>query len=241
MVKANLIGQKFGRLTVIKLIGSDKYNNLQWLCKCDCGSDKDVIVSTNVLKSGRTMSCGCLGTEAKSRNGKLNKKYNTYDLSGEYGIGYTFKGEKFCFDLEDYDLIKDYCWYLHKGYAETTNKNREIISMHQLVLNFTEKVPDHKNRIRYDNRKENLRITSNSENAFNITKRKNNTSGITGVYWEEQKEKWCACIYKNKKYVLRKYFDNKDDAIKSRLKAELEHYDIAPQRHLFERYGILDE
>ena len=37
------------------------------------------------------------------------KKYNTYDLSGEYGIGYTSKGEEFYFDLDDYDKIKDYC------------------------------------------------------------------------------------------------------------------------------------
>ena len=47
---------------------------------------------------------------------------NVYDLSGEYGIGYTLKGEPFWFDLEDYDLIKDYCWhYTQKNKIETTN------------------------------------------------------------------------------------------------------------------------
>ena len=45
---------------------------------------------------------------------KKIKKYNTYDLSGEYGIGYTTKGEKFLFDLEDYEKIKDYCWCVDK-------------------------------------------------------------------------------------------------------------------------------
>ena len=48
------------------------------------------------LKSGATKSCGCWNLEVASKTGKKfggkNKKYNTYDLSGEYGIGYTSKG-----------------------------------------------------------------------------------------------------------------------------------------------------
>ena len=36
-----------------------------------------------------------------------HKKYNTYDLSGEYGIGYSNSGKEFYFDLDDYDLIKE--------------------------------------------------------------------------------------------------------------------------------------
>ena len=37
---------------------------------------------------------------------------NKYDLSGEYGIGWTHNTEhEFYFDLEDYDIIKYYCWY----------------------------------------------------------------------------------------------------------------------------------
>lgn len=33
-------------------------------------------------------------------------KHNTYDLSGDFGIGYTDKGEKFYFDISDYEKIK---------------------------------------------------------------------------------------------------------------------------------------
>lgn len=53
----NLIGQKFGRLTVIKKDYSKK-NKGYWICKCDCGNEK--IVKTNLLTSGQTQSCGCL-------------------------------------------------------------------------------------------------------------------------------------------------------------------------------------
>jgi hypothetical protein len=46
----------------------------------------------------------------KTKAQKL-KKFNQYDLSGSYGIGYCSNtNNPFYFDLEDYDLIKDYCW-----------------------------------------------------------------------------------------------------------------------------------
>lgn len=44
----------------------------------------------------------------------INKKYNAYDLTKDYGKGYTLDGVEFIFDLEDYDKIKDYCWCLTK-------------------------------------------------------------------------------------------------------------------------------
>ena len=54
----DLTGQRFGRLTVIKHTGSDKWRNSTWLCKCDCGNE--VIISGRCLHNGTTKSCGCL-------------------------------------------------------------------------------------------------------------------------------------------------------------------------------------
>lgn len=86
--KDNLIGQKFGRLTVIELDVKksndfrDKNNRskLFWLCKCDCGSEKVVSISTDSLKNGTTKSCGCLSDENKRNNG-LNKIKKGISLS----------------------------------------------------------------------------------------------------------------------------------------------------------------
>ena len=65
---------------------------------------------------------------------KKFKKYNTYDLSGEYGIGYTSKGEEFWFDLNDYNKIKDYCWYYNSnGYLCSQNANCKHIYFHRLT------------------------------------------------------------------------------------------------------------
>lgn len=110
-VREDLTGKRFGRLTVLEqaedYIKPNGEHEAMWLCQCDCGNQK-IILGTS-LRHGRTKSCGCFDKETSAIQGKLNKKYNTYDLSGEYGIGYTSKGEEFYFDLEDYDKIKDYC------------------------------------------------------------------------------------------------------------------------------------
>lgn len=53
----DLTGQKFGRLTVLKRVGSAKGYRPAWLCKCDCGNEK--VVTSGAMKSGNTVSCGC--------------------------------------------------------------------------------------------------------------------------------------------------------------------------------------
>ena len=56
----DLTGQKFGRLTVIKR-AENKGGKVYWLCKCECGNEK--VIRGTSLKSGATMSCGCLTSE----------------------------------------------------------------------------------------------------------------------------------------------------------------------------------
>lgn len=63
-----------------------------------------------------------------------------YDLTGEYGIGWTSNTNKeFYFDIEDYDKIKDYCWYENDGGYVVTQRNRKTIRMHRLILNLSPK------------------------------------------------------------------------------------------------------
>lgn len=57
----NLIGQTFGRLTVIEKLTDRKHGNVVWRCQCSCGNIKDV--PTNYLTNGHTTSCGCYFTE----------------------------------------------------------------------------------------------------------------------------------------------------------------------------------
>ena len=55
---ANLVGQRFGKLTVIERIKTKDKNSVWWKCKCDCGNYKKVRSSS--LLSGDCKSCGCL-------------------------------------------------------------------------------------------------------------------------------------------------------------------------------------
>lgn len=150
-----------------------------WYCQCECGNCKSISNAHLTNSNNPTLSCGCLQKESAIQK---NRKYNTYNLSGEFGIGYTSKGEEFYFDLEDYNKIKDYCWYKNKaGYLVTHynnyRMNRFIMDCHDNNL-----VVDHINHIIYDNRKINLRICYQKDNLKNISKRLNNCSGVTGIW-----------------------------------------------------------
>lgn len=57
----NLIGQKFGRLTVISFDKIVKKKKYYWICKCACGNIKPIW--SGALKNGSTKSCGCLKLE----------------------------------------------------------------------------------------------------------------------------------------------------------------------------------
>lgn len=61
--KIDLTGQRFGRWFVIKA-GDSRKRQTMWECKCDCGSQ--TLVATGNLRSGKTMSCGCLARELAS-------------------------------------------------------------------------------------------------------------------------------------------------------------------------------
>lgn len=54
----NLIGQTFGKLTVLEKTDERICGAIAWKCKCECGNE--VLVATGNLKSGHTKSCGCL-------------------------------------------------------------------------------------------------------------------------------------------------------------------------------------
>lgn len=71
---------------------------------------------------------------------------------------------------------------------------------------------DHINGVRDDNRLENLRLATVSQNATNGVLRATNTSGYRGVSWSKAKQKWVASITKERKQMKLGYFKTKEDA-----------------------------
>lgn len=79
----NLVGQKFGKLTVIAIHSRDKRKNLLWACQCECGGN--TVANAYDLRVGKVKSCKCLSkrgmhtTHGMARSGsKRSKEYNIW-------------------------------------------------------------------------------------------------------------------------------------------------------------------
>ena len=231
------------KLTVVQRVENDKYGKAQWLCECNCSKHNQVVVVGSHLRNGNTKSCGCIHTDTVISNNIANKKkYNHYDLSGQYGVIYTLKQEEGIFDIQDYDLIKHLCWRLTPaGYFIAYNPlDGKNILMHRLIMNATEdQVVDHINHDTTDNRRINLRICEQAENNMNSGISKLNSSGIIGLCIDKTTGKWKAQISYQNNVIYLGLFQDKRDAIIARLNAEVKYFGkFAPQQHLFEQYNI---
>jgi len=54
----DITNQRFGRLVALRLVGRNHVGVGIWLCRCDCGNEKTVLLSNLRNKHG-TVSCGC--------------------------------------------------------------------------------------------------------------------------------------------------------------------------------------
>lgn len=237
-VREDLTGQVFGRLKVLEQIDdyvdSQGHHFARWLCECSCENHNIVKVLQSHLKSYKIQSCGCYN---KDRIKETQRKINKYDLSGEYGILWSSNTNEECyFDLEDAEKILQHSWYKDNvGYLASTIGGKTT-RMH-VFLGY--KWHDHHNRNKLDNRKSNLVLCTRQENNRNKNLLSSNKSGVSGVYWYKKNKKWKAQVTINNKVIYLGTFDNKNDAIYARLKAEQKYYgDFAPQRHLFDQYNI---
>lgn len=100
----DLSGEKFGMLTPIKVVGTNKYGYSIWNCKCDCGKEKQV--TSRELLSGDTISCGCQKNGYReSMIGDILSKENI-----QYEREYRFK------DLQDKGILRfDYALFNEAG------------------------------------------------------------------------------------------------------------------------------
>lgn len=220
----DLCGRKFGKLTVISR-GPDKIDKrgkslVQWHCKCDCGKEK-IVLGTS-MKGGLVKSCGCLGKQSHLLATEACRRHNTFDLSGDYGIGYTAQNQKFYFDLEDYNKLSNHYWSVNNNGYMICAAGCVRILMHRFLLNIIDENVDvdHIAHNKTDNRKEMLRIVTRTQNQMNLSLKSNNSSGVTGVNYDARSEKWVARIGKEKRRIHLGVFDKFDDAVSARKTAE---------------------
>ena len=124
--RLNLIGRRFGKLTVIEFAGV-KNQRTMWRCLCDCGNYKTV--QGKLLKNENVKSCGCLHHTINGlykhrlysiiksmKNRCYNNKHEAYSRYGGRGI-------KVC-DEWLQDFMNFYNWAINNGYHDNLTIDR---------------------------------------------------------------------------------------------------------------------
>lgn len=229
----DITGLRFGRLVVLRRTNIKSHRSSDsgaylWECLCDCGElcyySRYALITPNGVRS-----CGCLYNDSRY---EIGKKYCEYDLDTyEFGIGYCNNGTHFFFDKEDYDKIKEYSWWYDGRYVcahslQNDKYTTKIVRLHRVVMDILDREDinvDHKNLVRYDCRKVNLRRATDSENACNKDySYMNNDTGVIGVIRENSK--FASYISINGKATRIGLYDTIEEAAEARFEAELEHY-----------------
>lgn len=111
------------------------------------------------------------------------------------------------------------------GYRMITIQGKSYQSSRLAFLYQNGKIPDkyvdHIDGNRSNDRWNNLREATPTQNQFNRSIQKNNTSGAKGVGWDKRKNRWVAKIWINRKCVYSEHFISKNDAIIARKNAEV--------------------
>jgi len=230
-------GDTYGRLTIIGVVESSKTKNgkevvpqfWEYACKCSCGTVTSV--KKKYLCRG-TKSCGCLHKEATANACKARRKVNRIEIDGNATrIYFNNTGNYALIDSVDYDLVKGYCWYeTVQGYANTGGKGGKNVPLHRFLLQPKVGMDiDHRDHQPLNNRRSNLRECTHAENERNRSLRIDNKSGCSGVHYRKDEDRYVVNIGLNGKNISLGRFENKQDAIDARHKAEIKYYgEFAP-------------
>ena len=128
----DIAGQKFGRLTVIKISEKRQQNHAMWECMCECGNK--VIVDGTKLRNGHTKSCGCYRRDMLTTHGMTYSNNRLYSIwrsmrsrcncsSNTHYHRYGGRGIRVCSEWLD-NFAKFEEWALINGYADNLTIDR---------------------------------------------------------------------------------------------------------------------
>lgn len=130
----NLVGQTFGRLTVLEYSHKDRYGAHHWKCLCECGNI--TYPTTYRLSHNKTKSCGCLHNEIISNTQKKHGLYKTrlysiYDSMKQRCLNknsrqykhYGLRGIIICNEWLK-NFINFYNWSIGNGYEDNLTLDR---------------------------------------------------------------------------------------------------------------------
>lgn len=197
-----LIGMKFGKLTVLEEVDSKIYTygtvTRIYRCRCDCGNES--VVRSYNLKNGHTKTCG----HCRPQQIVDHEHYLEY---------FSASGKSFIFDREDIDKISPYRWNWIGGGYFTAIVNGERTSAHRhIICADKDHFVDHINGNVFDCRKANLRLVNKKENASNMKTPKSNTVGYKGVCYAKRNHAFMAQIHPAGKMRYLGYYKTPEEA-----------------------------
>lgn len=213
--RKDLTGQVFERLTVLDFDGwkiqpSGQRKGL-WLCACSCGNT--VTIQQSNLLTNHTQSCGCLVEETITKHGMCGTpEYTSYRemknrCTNEKDSAYSYYGKR---------GIKICDRWLEEMPAGFNNFYEDMGPSNGLTLERIE--------VNEDYSPQNCKWDTKSNQSYNTRIKSHNTSGRTGVSWDNSKEKWVAQIgYLGKVIFLGRYFSF-DEAVSAREDAEIKYF-----------------
>ena len=126
------IGKKFGRLTVIDILGHNEKGKIMWLMRCDCGNVRSVCV--NNIINGHSTSCGCYVRELFLNSITKHGKYHTRMYMVWRNIierctpgtvqakHYADRGIRLCDEWKDFFAFEK--WAMENGYSDKLSIER---------------------------------------------------------------------------------------------------------------------
>lgn len=127
---------------------------------------------------------------------------------------------QFCLiDDADFPALSKHRWSFNpRGSAiRWDGERKQFVALHREILNAPRDMcVDHINGDKRDNRKNNLRLCTHSQNSANRTHPPQGRSGYYGVYWHEGKQKWQARVMKDYRDFSVGYFKEARDAALAR-------------------------
>lgn len=149
------------------------------------------------------------------------QELSTIRIDNNFAFITLGRGYEAIVDLEDVSTVAGFNWWanVHARNIYATTAVRSIASgptsiyMHRLIMNAPDDMQvDHISGNGLDNRRQNLRLCTISQNRFNQRKSIRNTSGFKGVSFHAQSGKWRAMIGYKKKMKHIGLFDTPEDA-----------------------------
>ena len=198
----DLLGRKFGRLTVISRAES-KGGKAYWNCQCDCG--KETVVYGSYLRTGHTKSCGCYNEDKKIKH----KMYGTPEYRS-WNHMLQRCNNKNSHKYSDYGgrgIVVCEKWLAFENFFADMGQRPHGKTLERIDVNGN-----------YE--PSNCKWATATEQQRNQRIQRNNSSGVKGVSWDKSKGKWTAQISVNYKNIYIGRFSSLQEAALARKRAE---------------------